>query len=216
MKKGIIALALVLSLYACKKDSTSVIDTPVSTIRINNLAADTIIGITPGAPPTGGMPYGAGKYTFFSLENNKIIPNSDSASTKWDIGFRGTTIITNSGNSGPATGGAFIYVGLFDGLKTIHADSVFKVDNAPSAYAITSGSNRGWYVYDGINNLVNPIPGRVLVIRTASGKFAKLEILNYYKGGVTPAASASDAIKINAQRYYTFRFTFQPNGTKVF
>ncbi|MCY7362832.1 MAG: HmuY family protein, partial [Ignavibacteria bacterium] len=148
--------------------------------------------------------------------NNKIIPNSDSASTKWDIGFRGTTIITNSGNSGPATGGAFIYVGLFDGLKTKHADSVFKVDNAPSAYAITSGSNRGWYVYDGINNLINPIPGRVLVIRTASGKFAKIEIINYYKGGVTPPASASDAFKSSEQRYYTFRFTFQPNGTKVF
>lgn len=216
MKKGIIAFALVLSLYACQKDTTTAIDTPVSTIRVNNLAADTIIGITPGVPPRGGMPFGAGKFTFFSLENNKIIPNSDSASTKWDIGLRGTTIITNGGNSGPASGGAFIFIGLFDDLKTISADSVFKVDNAPTAYAISNGSNRGWFVYDGINNLVNPIPGRVLVIRTGSGKFAKLEILNYYKGGVTPAASASDAIKINAQRYYTFRFSFQPNGTKVF
>ncbi len=216
MKKGIIALALIVTLYACQKDTTTAIDTPVSTIRINNLAADTIIGITPGAPPTGGMPYGAGKFTFFSLENNKIIPNSDSASTKWDIGFRGTTIITNSGNSGPASGGAFVYVGLFDNLKTIPADSVFKVDNSPTAYAITSGSNRGWYVYDGMNNLINPIPGRVLVFRTASGKFAKIEIINYYKGGVTPLASASDAIKSSEQRYYTFRFAFQPNGTKVF
>lgn len=216
MKKGIIALALVLSLYACKKDSTSVIDTPVTTIKVNDLAADTIIGITPGAPPTGGMPYGAGKFTFYSLENNKIIPNSDSASAKWDIGFRGTTIITNNGNSGPASGGAFVYIGLFDDLKTIHVDSVFKIDNAPTAYAITTGSNKGWYVYDGVNNLINPIPGRVLVIRTATGKFAKIEILNYYKGGITPSASATDDVKTKTQRYFTFRFSFQPNGTKVF
>ncbi|MDO9155766.1 MAG: hypothetical protein Q7U17_02765, partial [Sediminibacterium sp.] len=64
--------------------------------------------------------------------------------------------------------------------------------------------------------LVTPIPGRVLVVRTASGKYAKVEILNYYKGGTTPATTASDAIKLTTQRYYTFRFSFQPNGTKTF
>ena len=69
---------------------------------------------------------------------------------------------------------------------------------------------------NGLKNLVTPIPGRVLVIRTASGKFAKIEILNYYKGGVTPAATASDNVKMKDQRYYTFRYSFQPNGTKSF
>jgi hypothetical protein len=54
------------------------------------------------------------------------------------------------------------------------------------------------------------------MIRTASGKYAKLEILNYYKGGVTPPATASDAIKLSEQRYYTFRYTYQPNGSKNF
>ena len=49
-------------------------------------------------------------------------------------------------------------------------------------------------------------PGRILVIRTATGKYAKIEILNYYKGGVTPDASASDNDKLTKQRYYTFRF----------
>jgi hypothetical protein len=60
------------------------------------------------------------------------------------------------------------------------------------------------------------VPGKVLVIRTANGKFAKVEILNYYKGGVTPAASAPDADKISKQRYYTFRFAYQSNGSKNF
>ena len=145
-----------------------------------------------------------------------IVPSSDSATNKWDIGFRGTTIITNSGNSGPALGGGFVFTGLYDDLKTIPADSVFKTDLAPASYAITSGSNRGWYVYNAPVNLVTPIPGRVLVIRTATGKYAKVEILNYYKGGVTPAASASDDDKLKKQRFFTFRFIFQPNGTKTF
>lgn len=210
MKKVIFFIALSVALIACSKNTATTV-TPVSSVTVSNLAADTIIGLT-----AQGIPYGSGKYTFYSLETNKIIASADSATNKWDVGFRGTSIITNSGNSGPGAGGAFVYVGLYNDLATIPADSTFKTDNAPSAYAITSGSNRGWYVYDGLNNLINPIPGRVLVIRTATGKYAKVEILNYYKGGVTPAATASDAIKLSEQRYYTFRFTYQPSGTKTF
>lgn len=216
MKKMIFVLGIAVSLVACSKEDTGSSNVVVETITVKDLPADTIIGITPGAPPTGGFPFGAGRYTFYSLETNKIIPASDSASNKWDLAFKGTTIATNSGNSGPGAGGAFVFVGLFNDLKTIPVDSTFRIDNAPTAFAIPSGSNRAWYVYDGINQLVNPIPGRVLVIRTATGKYAKVEIINYYKGGVTPAATASDAIKLNSQRYYTFRFSFQPNGTKTF
>jgi hypothetical protein len=67
-----------------------------------------------------------------------------------------------------------------------------------------------------LTNLVTPAAGRVLVIRTATGKFAKIEILNYYKGGVTPDATASNADKLTKQRYYTFRYAYQPNGSKTF
>jgi hypothetical protein len=216
MKGMMMAAGLILVLAACKKSNSGDTAVALNAVTVTNLYADTILGIAPGAPPTGGFPYGSGKYTLYSLRENKIIPNTDSATTKWDIGFRGTTIITNSGNSGPGAGGAFVQLGLFTDLKTIAADSTFRSDNAPSAYAITSGSGRGWYVYDAPTNLVNPIPGRVLVIRTADGKYAKIEILNYYKGGITPAATASDDIKLKTQRYYTFRFVLQTNGTKNF
>lgn len=216
MKQLIFVLGMTASFVACKKEDNNGTTKVVETITVNDLPADTIIGITPGAPPTGGFPFGAGRFTFYSLETNKIIPASDSASNKWDLAFRGTTIATNSGNSGPGAGGAFVLVGLFNDFKTIPADSSFRIDNAPSAFAIPVGSNRAWYVYDGINQLLNPIPGRVLVIRTASGKFAKVEILNYYKGGITPAPTASDAIKLRTQRFYTFRYSFQPNGTRTF
>lgn len=201
-----------IGIFSCSKDSnTSTPPTPLVTKSVNDLVADTILGIA-----ASGQPYGAGKYTFFSLENNAVVPSSDSATNKWDIAFRGTSIITNSGNSGPGNGGGFVFTGLFDDLKTIPADSTFKTDNAPSSYAITAGSNRGWYIYNAPVNLITPIPGRVLVVRTATGKYAKVEILNYYKGGVTPAASASDDEKLRKQRFFTFRFLFQPDGSKVF
>ncbi len=196
---------------ACEKDNSNPAVQPLQVKTVNDLIADTIIGLAPS-----GQPYGSGKFTFYSLENNEIVAASDSATNKWDLGFRGTTIITNSGNSGPGQGGAYVFVGVFDDLSEISPDSVFRTDNAPSAYAIRTGSNNGWYNYNAPVNLVTPIPGRVLVIKTAIGKFAKVEILNYYKGGVTPAANASDDEKLKKQRYYTFRFLFQADGSKKF
>lgn len=214
-------LSMIFLLTACSKED---VPTPAPSdpnaygvtvagkiVSVKNLPADTIIGIS-----AIGQPYGAGKYSFFSLETNSWVANSDSASTKWDLAFSGTTIRVNNTSSGPGTGGAFVWVGAFDNLTAVPADSVFRIDNHPVSYAITKGSGKGWYSYDGANNLLTPIPGRVLVIRTASGKYAKLEILNYYRGGITPAATATDAIKINEQRYYTFRYTYQSNGTTSF
>ena len=216
MKKIIYTVFAFLLFAACTKENNTTKVEPVVSKTVKDLPADTIIGITPGVPPLGGMPFGAGKYTFYSLERGVIVPSTDSATNKWDIAFRGTAIITNSGNGGPGAGGGFVFVGLFEDLKTIHSDSTFRTENIPTSYAIPFGSNRGWYVYDGLKNLVTPIPGRVLVIRTATGKFAKVEILNYYKGGVTPAATASDNVKMRDQRYYTFRYSYQPNGSKSF
>lgn len=199
-------------MFSCDKNDvpTAGVDV-VTTATVKDLMADTILGIA-----VTGQPYGSGKYTLYSLERNAVVSSADSASNKWDIGFRGTTIITNSGNSGPGAGGAFVFTGLFDDLKTIPSDSIFRVDNAPASYAIPSGSNKGWYVYNAPVNLVTAIPGRVLVIRTGTGKYAKVEILNYYRGGVTPASTASEDDKLRKQRFYTFRFAYQPNGSLKF
>ena len=213
MKTNLIALTVItvsLFLTSCDKDEVSAPVT-VQTKSVNNLPGDTIIGLT-----SIGQPYGSGKYTLYSLESNSIIANTDSATSKWDIGFRGTTIITNSGNSGPGSGGAFVYTGIFGDLAQIPTDSTFRTDNAPTAYAIKTGSGNGWYSYNGATNLITPVPGRILVIRTASGRYAKIEIQNYYKGGVTPDATASDNDKLMKQRYYTFRYTFQSDGSKKF
>jgi hypothetical protein len=214
MKKTIQSIALLIiitaSMVACTKSDSAMV-MPVTALTVRDLPADTVVGLS-----AQGIPITNGKYTFYSLEKNAIVPNTDSASTKWDIAFMATRILTNGGTSGTGLGGAFVYTGLFDALTTIPTDSVFKMDNAPTSYAITTGSGKGWYTYDGLNNLITPLAGRVLVIKTASGKYAKMEITCYYKGGVTLPATASDVDKLNKQRYYTFRFAYQPNGTKMF
>jgi hypothetical protein len=217
------ALVVMIAGSSCKKDGgTTTIDTTnngsfkvytqgnVTTVQ--NLPGDTILGIN----PTSGQPYGSGMFKFFSLETGQLIANTDSATTKWDVAFRGTTILTNSGTSGPGVGGAYVQVGLFGEVTKVATDSTFRTDAAAPNYAITARSNKGWYVYDGANNLVTPIPGRVLMIRTASGKYAKVEIMNYYKGGVTPPINTPDAVKIREQRYYNFRYTYQASGSMTF
>jgi hypothetical protein len=214
MKKTIQSIVLLgilsASIVACtKSDNTTVL--PVTAVTVKDIPADTVVGLS-----AQGIPITNGKYTFYSLEKNAVVPNSDSASAKWDIAFMATKIITNGGTSGSGLGGAFIYTGLFDALTTVPTDSVFKTDNAPSSYAITYGSGKGWYNYDGLTNIITPLAGRILVIRTASGKYAKMEITSYYKGGITLPATASDADKLTKQRYYTFRYAYQPNGTKTF
>jgi hypothetical protein len=211
LQKIAMGLGLSIALVACSKDEETIV-VPVSAITVKDLAADTVTGLG-----LDGRPQSAGTTTYYSLVDNKVIASTDAASTKWDIAFSSTKILINGGTSGPGIGSAFVYVGLFDALKTIPADSNFKTDNANAAsFAIPLGSGKAWYTYDGLTTLVSPIAGRVLVIRTATGKFAKIEILNYYKGGVTLPATASVNDKLFKQRYYTFRYAYQPNGAKTF
>lgn len=221
------AVAAVMILSACKKEKTPSapadpgaykVEVSGNIVTVKNLPADTITGLV--STGQGDMPVGAGKYSFFSLETNSWIANSDSATTKWDIAFAGSTIRVNNATSGPGNGGAFVQVANFADVTAVSADSTFRIDNHPVSYAITKGSGKGWYTYDGVNVLLTPLAGRTLIIRTASGKYAKIEILNFYKGGITPLGSVDDKEVMRKrtyeQRYYTFRYTFQANGTKNF
>ena len=211
MSKIAMGLGLCIALVACSKDEGTEVVVPVSAITVKDLPADTVTGLG-----VDGRPQYAGSITYYSLVDNKVIASTDAATTKWDIAFSSLKILINGGTSGPGIGGGFVQIGSFDALKTISADSTFAVDNSnASKFAIPQNSS-GWYIYNGLTNLVTPAAGRVLVIRTATGKFAKIEILNYYKGGVTPDPTASNADKLTKQRYYTFRYAYQPNGSKTF
>ncbi len=192
---------ILIHLVACSEDDNT--GTTVQSIQIKNLAADP----TTGYDTLTGAPIGDTKlFTFFRLSDSTVVNHSDSASSKWDLGFRSSRIIVNSGTSGPGHAGAFIYNGLFDDLKEVPADSSFKSDNSP-VYAIGSS----WSTYNGATMTINATPGKVLVIQTADGKYAKMEILSYYKN----APANPNAFKDEA-RYYTFRYVIQANGSKKF
>lgn len=208
MKTNLFALflfsAAFIVLASCQKDDPAPVTVKAETVT--NLPADPPSG---GYNPMNGQPIGVTrKFTLFSFATGAIVANADSATTAWDLGFNGTTIIVNSGTSGPGTAGAQVVSGIFDEISEAPETGYLTDDNTtvPVTYAIPKGSGNGWYNYDGATNVISPIAGRVILVRTSAGKYAKMEILSYYKDApVSPSATDAD-------RYYTFRYVYQ-SGT---
>jgi hypothetical protein len=167
------------------------------------------------APQTGGQgqPVG-GPFTKFSFSENKVVTND-----KWDIAFRGTTIIVNGGvkfNAESAdepvrTGQAAVSIvsGTFASVTAIPEATTFKQD-ANAVYAFPTSGDNMWYDYNGLTHIITAKAGKVFVIKTHDGKYAKVEFLNYYKDAPATPSATSDP------RYFTFNFAYQANSTTTF
>ncbi|MDR6567249.1 HmuY protein [Chitinophaga ginsengisegetis] len=187
---GMLSLSL-FTLVSCSKDDDNTVTPPVVAVEtktVANVDADAA---------------NKGSFTLYSLADNKVIPNSDSATTKWDIGFKATTIIINGGTSGPGKAEAQVITGVFSQLVT--APETGYTTDAAAKKAIT-----GWYSYNMTTHVISPVTGAVIVLKTANGNYAKLEVTSYYKDA--PATPDQNSIS----RYYNFRFAYQPDGTRKF
>jgi len=148
-------------------------------------------------------------FRYFSLENNQLV---ESQGGNWDIGFKGTTIIVNSGVSGSGSAQGTVATGIFDEMDAIPASATF-VSDGSEGLAIPTGSGNGWYNYNFQTHIVSPIPGRILLIKTNAGNYAKIEILSYYENN--PPLSEVNGLSTPSP-YYTFRYVLQPNGSTFF
>lgn len=137
-------------------------------------------------------------YVYFSLATGKEVPAADAKSKNWDIAFSKTTIATNSGTSGPGEGGAIVLEKPFDLVSEAPKEG-YKTDG-DAGFAIPGGSGNSWYKYDMSVHAILPIPGRTLLVKTADGRLAKVEIISYYKG-------APEDVPTEESSYYTFRYT---------
>lgn len=199
MKRAFLFILISLFIASCGEDEKNdpitppaPVDLPVRTIA--NLQADTA---------------NTGRFTFFSLRDSAIVPSSDSATTRWDIAFRATTIIVNGGPIRFGQGGAQVLTGTdFNTLETL-PETGWQVDSSATNLAIPVGSGRAWYNYNQATNVISPIPGVALGIRTADGRFAKLQILSYYLNAPANPNGFTDRARV-----YTFRYVFQPNGSR--
>ena len=233
MFRSLVLLATAgLALAAC--DSTDPVVDPVN-LDVRT-AADVAADPAPRDRTTGQVTGAAtGRYTFYSLRENRVVLNydnpnrADSASTAWDLAVRGTTILINGGTSGPGAAAAVVVVGSFDEITGVPPTTTFRTDGAaestcPGANtpngpvpgtprAICTGSDNGWYNYNQPQNLVSPLSGRTILVRTADGQgYAKVQIQSYYRGA--PAAPVTAPGSGNSEeRFYTFKYVFNPAGT---
>lgn len=187
-------------------DSTSPEDEPFedpTLAKFEDLPADPFTSFGPDGRPTG-----TGNYTFFSLRTNEVVPVADSASTDWDVAFRGTDIIINGGTSGPGDGAAQLIDGIFE--EVLEAPENGWMIDSETGPAIPAGSGAGWYNYNPVAMVLTPAPGRIILVRTANGLYAKMRILSYYRGAPDSPTIDSEA------RYVTFEYLLQPDGSRMF
>ena len=202
MTSKLLLLFVVTVFVSCSDDDNGPILAAVESETASNIPA----------PQTGGQgqPVG-GPFTKFSFATGAVTTST----TDWDIAFRGTTIAVNGGTvtgtddepirNGNA--GAAIATGTFASITD--AAGVTFTQDADGGFAIPTGSDNGWYTYNPQVNSVSPIPGKVLVIRTHDDKYAKVEVLSYYKDA--PAQSTADS----ESRFYTFNYVYNPNAEQT-
>ena len=201
LKFSILTLAIFIS--SCSSDDKNDTVPAVVTQKVSNIAA----------PQTGGQGTpAAGEFAKFSFSANAVVTNDN-----WDIAFRGTTIIVNGGAKIGLTdepgrtgsGAVSIVSGTFANVTAFPAATAFAQD-ASTVYAIPTGSGNGWYSYNSTTHIISPIAGKVFVVKTHDGKYAKFEILSYYKDAPATPTETSES------GYYTFNFAYQANSTTTF
>ncbi len=180
-------------------DDNSTPQLEVESQTITNLQA------TQSADYTTTPPTIIGDYIRFSFETGTTTTGND-----WDIAFRGSTIIVNGGeataNDQPArTGdaGAYIATGTLASISEVDV-TLFEPDSASNGLAIPTGSGNGWYNYNPTTHVISPIAGKVIIVKTNDGRYAKVEILSYYENS-QPNEDLSNS------QFYTFNYVYQPN-----
>ena len=155
------------------------------------------------------IPFSSNNYTFYSFKDSSVIPNSDSATTKWDFGIRFVNIITNSHASGPGNGGVITQSGIYDNFTTAPL-SGYSYDSTTTSLGIDAGLTTGWYNYNSTTHAFSPKAGQFFVFRTADNHYVKMEIIAVTYAGYTPPNPTPTTL------IYKFRYTYQADGSRNF
>lgn len=195
-------LALVVVFSSCSNDDSNK-TVALETKTVSNL----------NAPQTGGQgqPVG-GAFTKFSFSQNAVVTDNS-----WDIAFRGTTIIVNGGDEIGITdeptrtgiGAVSIVNSTLAGVTAFPTSATFAQDLS-GTYAIPTSGENSWYDYNSTTHIITAKAGKIYVVKTHDGKYAKFEILSYYKD----APATPDATSLS--RFFTFKFVYQANSTTTF
>jgi hypothetical protein len=125
-------------------------------------------------------------WRFFQFSTGSLVERP--GPTDWDIAFRRFHVITNGGDGFAGDAGALDLGPIaFDSIDTVpetgYEPTVARSDSVNHAI-------ERWYDYGFISHLLTP-KRHVYAVRTADGRYAKLEFLSYYCPGATPGCASS-------------------------
>jgi len=153
-------------------------------------------------------------WAYFSFEKGDTVrPSDPENSLDWDLKFQRYRIGTNSGTSGPGEGGA-VNVGKVDFDSYDEAPESGYVEDTIMTFTGHEGEYErscnpvllGWYEMVGMPPTFYPTDS-VYVVKTADGKYAKVQFLDYYY---------YDAEGNRHSGYISFKYVYQPDGSRDF
>ncbi len=138
------------------------------------------------------------EWRYFDFSRGSRIDDPDPLS--WDLAFRRNRIIVNGGGGFPGRAGVIDLGELpFDRVETApprgYKGTIAGRDSVQPAL-------EEWYDYGFTSHVLEPRP-RVYAIRTADGRYAKLQVVSYYCPGARGGCM-------------TFRYVYQGDGSPAF
>jgi hypothetical protein len=137
------------------------------------------------------------RWRYFSFRLGAVVDAA--GGTGWDLAFRRYQILANGGQGFPG-GGGIVDLGSvrFDEVQAVPGTGYQANEGSPDP---RNPAIAGWYRYGFFSHVLTPKP-RVWAVRTADGRYAKLEIVSYYCPGAQPGC-------------VTFRYVYQGDGSLV-
>lgn len=218
-----VCLLMLLMLSCTKEAEQPGLEDGNSTI-VFDMAGDTLASMGEPLPGSGKEQRPFHLFTFrFSDKKQQFIRNAaDSAAyllnTDWDIAFTkeyNSLMTVNSGSytgtpgyGGPGQGNMLILEKPYDQVNEAPSDAAFAT-NGIASVGWDPGNGRGWFFYSLSNHICVPVKNRTFVLKTATGKYAKLELLNIYKGNPPVVTDL-----FWPAPYLTFRYFVQQDGSR--
>lgn len=138
----------------------------------------------------------------------------------WDIAFTGpynseiyvnnADYLHNPGYGGEASGTAVVLLHQsYESVVEAPDDVTFDQSELNKIGWASSEGSSGWFNYSLNTHIMQALPNRTYAIRLPDGNYAKLQLINAYKGN-PPAVTDM----YWPAPYYTFRYFVQPDGGK--
>ncbi len=141
-------------------------------------------------------------WTYFDFSTGSIVKVPDQSSLDWDLGFKRALIISNGGeaNSKGMSGVVKFENAELDSIQEA-PESGYAVDVRVNPTETENPAFRKWYEYSYMTHILKP-KKNVYIIRTADGKYAKMQILKYTCGQLAGC--------------YSIKYVYQGNGSRTF